>query len=90
MALFDVNQIEVSKMDIIMYSHWVETKFNGLKNGILDQSANVLSMNNQLILMDCLTNEYEMIDKGATFNDFKVILVYSGISKSLIWTDFNN
>lgn len=90
MALCDVNDIQVSKMDIIMYSHWVETEFIGLKNGILDQSANVLSMDNQLMVMDCLTNEYEMIDKGESFNDFEVIVVYSGISKSLIGTDFNN
>ena len=90
MALCDVNDIQVSKMDIIMYSHWVETEFIGLKNGILDQSANVLSMNNQLMVMDCATNEYEMIDKGESFNDFEVIVVYSGISKSLIGTDFNN
>ncbi|WP_158660894.1 hypothetical protein [Aerococcus viridans] len=73
-----------------MYSHWVETEFIGLKNGILDQSANVLSMNNQLMVMDCATNEYEMIDKGEAFNDFEVIVVYSGLSKSLIGTDFNN
>ena len=46
MALCDVNDIQASKMDIIMYSHWVETDFIGLKNGILDQSANVLSMDN--------------------------------------------
>lgn len=36
MAPCDVNQIEVSKMDIRLYSHWVQTKFNGFKNGILD------------------------------------------------------
>lgn len=90
MALCDVNNIKVSKMDIIMYIHWVESKFIGLKNGILDQSANVFSMNNQLMLMDCLTNKYEMIDKGADFKDFEVIVVCSGISKNLMGTDFNN
>lgn len=90
MALCDVNGIEVSKMDIIMYSHWVETEFIGLKNGILDQSANVLSMNNQLMVMDCLSNEYEMVDKGKNFDDFEVIVVYSGISKNLMGTDFNS
>lgn len=36
MAPCDVNQIEVSKMNIRLYSHWVETKFNGFKKGILD------------------------------------------------------
>lgn len=90
MALCDVNGIEVSKMDLIQYSHWVETKFIGLKNGILDQSANILSMNNQLMVMDCKTNEYQMIEKGKSMPEFEVIVVYSGISKDLIGTDFNN
>jgi galactokinase/galacturonokinase len=90
MALCDVNDIEVSKLELIQYSHWVETKFIGLKNGILDQSANILSMDNQLMVMDCQTNDYEMIQKGASMPEFEVVVVYSGISKDLISTDFNN
>lgn len=90
MALSDVNGIELSKMELIQYSHWVETQFIGLKNGILDQSANVLSMDNQLMLMDCRTNEHEMIQKGKDMAEFEVVVVYSGISKHLISTDFNN
>lgn len=90
MALCDVNDIEVTKMDLIKYSHWVETEFIGLKNGILDQSANILSMDNHLMVMDCKTNEYELIEKGADMPEFEVVVVYSGISKQLISTDFNN
>ncbi|WP_161879550.1 GHMP family kinase ATP-binding protein [Alkalibacterium sp. MB6] len=90
MALADVNNIELSKMDLINYSHWVETEFIGLKNGILDQAANVLSMNNQLMVMDCKTNEAELIQKGDNMPEFEVVVVYSGISKQLISTDFNN
>nr|WP_177192510.1 hypothetical protein [Desemzia incerta] len=90
MALCDVNDIEVSKLDLIKYSHWVETQFIGLKNGILDQSANILSMDNHLMVMDCKTNDYELIQKGADMPEFEVVVVYSGISKQLISTDFNN
>ncbi|AZP04914.1 GHMP family kinase ATP-binding protein [Jeotgalibaca ciconiae] len=90
MALCDVNDIEVSKLDLIQYSHWVETKFIGLKNGILDQSANILSMDNQLMVMDCKTNKYDMVQKGKEMPEFEVVVVYSGISKDLISTDFNN
>lgn len=90
MALCDVNDIEVTKLDLIQYSHWVETKFIGLKNGILDQSANILSMDNQLMVMDCKTNEYNMVQKGKEMPEFEVVVVYSGISKDLISTDFNN
>jgi len=90
MALCDVNDIEVSKMDLIQYSHWVENQFIGIKNGILDQSANILSMDNQLMVMDCMTEEHQMVDKGKEFPEFEVIVVYSGISKNIMGTDFNN
>lgn len=52
-ALFDVDNIQISKMDICMYSHWAEAEFIGLKNGILVQSADVLSMDNHLMVMGC-------------------------------------
>ena len=29
--------------NLIKYSHWVETNYIGLKNGILDQASNILS-----------------------------------------------
>lgn len=90
MALCDVNDIEVTKLDLIKYSHWVETQFIGLKNGILDQSANILSMDNHLMVMDCKTNDYELVEKGNDMPEFEVVVVYSGISKQLISTDFNN
>lgn len=90
MALCDVNELEVSKLELINYSHWVETEFIGLKNGILDQSANILSMDNHLMVMDCKTSEYELVEKGAGMPEFEVVVVYSGITKQLISTDFNN
>lgn len=90
MALCDVNDIKVTKMDLIRYSHWVETQFIGLKNGILDQSANILSMDDHLMVMDCKTEEYELFEKGSDMPEFEVVVVYSGISKQLMGTDFNN
>lgn len=42
------------------------------------------------MVMDCATNEYEMIEKGIEFADFEIIVVYSGISKNLMGTEFNN
>lgn len=90
MALCDANDSDVSKLDLIQYSHWVETQFIGLKNGILDQSANILSMDSQLLVMDCLSNEHQLVSKGKAMPDFDVVVVYSGISKQLISTDFNN
>ncbi|MFA9559300.1 galactokinase [Evansella sp. AB-rgal1] len=90
MALCDVNDIHVSKIELVKYSHWVETNFIGLKNGILDQSANILSENNHLLSMDCKTGEHHLIKKSVNMPEFEVVVVYSGVSKALIGTDYNN
>lgn len=90
MALCDVNNIKLDKMDLVRYSHWVETDYIGLKNGILDQSANILSEKNKLMVMDCQTDEYQLIPLSNKVEELEFVIVYSGISTSLISTDYNN
>lgn len=90
MALCEANEIQVSKLELVQYSHWVETNFIGLKNGILDQSANILSQDGHLMMMDCNTQEYRLIPKSVHMPEFEVVVVYSGITKALIGTDYNN
>jgi len=90
MALADVNGIEIPKEKLIQYSHWVETAFIGLKNGILDQSANILSKDGYLMRMDCATSEWELIPKSPSMPEFEVVIVNSGFTKALIGTDYNN
>lgn len=90
LALMDVNGLECSKEELIQYSHWVEKDFIGLKNGILDQSANVLSRDGFLMFMDCESGAWELVPKGDSMPDFSVVIVNSGFTKALIGTDYNN
>jgi len=90
MALADVNALELGKEALIQYSHWVETAFIGLKNGILDQSSNILSRDGFLMKMDCQNNEWELVPKNPAMPDFDVVIVNSGFTKALIGTDYNN
>ena len=90
MALCDVNHIEVSKMDLVQHSHWVETNYIGLKNGILDQASNILSEDDHLMIMDCSDENYKLVKKSDEMPEFEVVVVYSGLSTSLIGTDYNN
>lgn len=90
MALCDVNDIKLDKMELVKYSHWVETDFIGLKNGILDQSSNILSEKNKLMVMDCLTDEYHLVDLSKNVDALEFVIVYSGISTGLMGTDYNN
>ncbi|MFD2656623.1 galactokinase family protein [Gracilibacillus thailandensis] len=90
MALSEANQLDYTKKDLISYSHWVETEFIGLKNGILDQSANILSKDNHLLVMDCQTEEHQLVEKANSMPEFEVVVVYSGVTQALISTDYNN
>ncbi len=90
MAMCDVNGIELSGPELVQYSHWIETEFIGLKNGILDQSANILSKDRNLLVVDCRTGDHELHPQAADLPDFEVAVVYSGVSKALIGTDYNN
>jgi galactokinase len=90
LALADVNGLVIEKSELIRCSHWVEKTFIGLNNGILDQAANILSKNNQLLFMDCRSQDYSLIPRSPVMPDFAVLIVYSGINKILISTDYNN
>lgn len=90
LALCDVNGLSCSKEELIDYSHWVEREFIGLKNGILDQASNILSMDGRLMYMDCADGAWNLVPKGKAMPDFDVVIVNSGFNVALIGTDYNN
>jgi galactokinase/galacturonokinase len=90
MALCDVNGIELSKLDLVHYNSMAERNFMGLKNGILDQSSNILSQDDHLLVMDCQTNDYDLVPKGDDFPEFEVVVVFSGVTQQLTDSGFNN
>jgi len=90
MALAEVNEVSPTREELIRLSHWVETDFIGLNNGILDQSANILSRDGHLMVMDCRSEQYELVPKHPHMAPYEIIVVYSGISTTLMGTDYNN
>ncbi len=79
-----MNDDEVSKTKLVEYSHWIETDYIGLKNRILDQSANILNENNYLLSKDCKTDEHHLMKKSEEMHEFEVVVVYSGLIKALM------
>ena len=90
LALAEVNGLELSRRELISLARHVENKYIGLSNGMLDQAANLLSRKDQLLFLDTRSEVYQLLPKPASMNDFEIAVVYSGISKSLISTDYNN
>ncbi|HET7559325.1 MAG TPA: galactokinase family protein, partial [Limnochordia bacterium] len=59
-ALAHVNGIELEPQALIQAAHRIEREVIGLKSGLLDQSANVLSRRGYLLWLDCLTRAHRL------------------------------
>ncbi len=54
----DLNDLELTDLDLVQISQRAENNFVGLKCGIMDQFAIGMSKKNHAILLDCATLEY--------------------------------
>ena len=89
MALSEANDIILTPMEIIRITSEAEREFVGLKNGILDQACVVLSEKDNLLYLDTDTNDYSLLPVSTEMPPFEVGIVFSGLSRSLISSDYN-
>jgi len=64
MAFAKANNIELQPFEIVKIASEAEREYIGLNNGLLDQACIALSRRNQLLFLDCDTNEYRVIPFG--------------------------
>lgn len=74
------------KIDMIQKT---ENDYIGLRNGILDQSVILYSKPNQLTLIDCQNLDIENIVSPLKPDQFDILVIYSGITRFLTGTSFN-
>ncbi|NNK83601.1 MAG: galactokinase [Flavobacteriaceae bacterium] len=79
--------IGLSDIEIIKLSRDAEHTFVGTKCGIMDQFAVVKGMKDHLILLNCETLDYKLIE--ADFSPYKVVLLNSNVSHSLASSEYN-
>ena len=89
MALSDANEISLTQMEIIRITSEAEREFIGLNNGILDQACVVLSQKENLLYLDTDTNDYCLLPISNEMPAFEVGIIYSGLTRSLISSDYN-
>jgi len=82
--LFDIG---LSDLEIIKLSRDAEHTFVGTKCGIMDQFAVVKGKKNHLILLNCETLDYQLIE--AAFDPYVIVLLNSNISHSLANSAYN-
>jgi galacturonokinase len=88
-ALLYAQGIAVSKADLVALVSQIENGYLGLHNGILDQSVIVYSTVDSLTVVDCRDSSTQSLACGSSDEPWEILVVYSGLSRQLTATPFN-
>lgn len=88
-ALQHVNGLSSSNLETITLVRAVENGYLGLHNGILDQSVIVSGKRGALTCIDCTAHTITSLDQGTSPVPWEILVVYSGLSRQLTATPFN-
>ncbi|XP_057748572.1 galacturonokinase isoform X2 [Arachis stenosperma] len=91
MAFEHANNLAISPTENIEYDRLIENEYLGLKNGIMDQSAILLSSHGCLLCMNCKTKDYRLIQrpkvqeykKSGQPKGTKILVALSGLKGAL-------
>ena len=83
-VLFDLG---LSDLELIEISRMAEHNFVGTKCGVMDQFAVTMGKQNKLLLLNCETLDYKLID--AEFAPYKILLLNTNVSHNLASSEYN-
>ena len=89
MAFAKSNGITLKPFEIAQIASEAEREYIGLNNGLLDQACIALGKKDGLLFLDCDTNEYRIIRQHPDMPDFEIGIFFSGLTRSLINSDYN-
>jgi galacturonokinase len=84
-----VNGLQVLPEENIRLDQFIENRYIGLNNGILDQSVILLTKERCLLQLDCQSGDHQSIASPSADSQLELIVVYSGLSRALAATDYN-
>ncbi len=94
LALESLNALALTPYDNVELSRLTENEYIGLNNGILDQSVILFGEHGYLTRIDCKTVEIDRLPSPAAGEsgpaEYKIMVVYSGVTHALTGTDYNN
>ena len=88
-AICKVNNLKLSKDEIIDLAEKVEIEYIGVSIGKMDQSCELYCKKDNLFVLDTKTGEYKLIPKNKNMPDFQIGVFFSGMQRSLIGSKFN-
>ena len=88
-ALCRVNNIRLTRAELIKIAYEAEREYVGVAVGKLDQSCEVYSKKNHLLYLDTLDDSYELIPAHPDMKPWKIAIFFSGVERTLVGSKFN-
>ena len=88
-ALCRVNDIHLTKFEMIMTALKAENEYVGVSCGKLDQSCEVYSRKGKLLYLDTKDDSYELINTHPDMKPYKIAIFFSGVERTLAGSKFN-
>ena len=88
-ALCRVNNIRMTHKELIDTACAAERQYVGVSIGTLDQSCEVLSKKDHLLYLDTLDGSYELIPQSPEMKPYRIMILFSGLERSLSGSKYN-
>lgn len=88
-ALAHLNDHELRHDEYVELDRRIENDYLKLSNGILDQSSIVYGKRDSLLYIDTVTGHTASYPRPKNWDDFRILIVYSGIPRDLTSSGFN-
>ncbi len=89
LALEQANGLHLTARENIVLDRQIENAYLGLRIGVLDQSAILLSRRDHLTVIDCNTLDHRLIARPRAMPLFEILVAFSGLQEALVRTDYN-
>ncbi|MEY2997027.1 MAG: hypothetical protein RIQ82_406 [Bacteroidota bacterium] len=86
-GLNDLFDLGLSNLELIEISRMAEHNFVGTKCGVMDQFAVTMGKRKKLLLLNCETLDYKLID--VEFAPYKILLLNTNVSHNLASSEYN-
>lgn len=86
-ALKELNELNISKVELAKIGQWSEHNFVGVLCGIMDQFANMLGKEGHVIQLDCRSLAYSYFPMK--LEGHSIVLFNSGVKHSLASSEYN-
>lgn len=88
-AFCKVHAIALTQAELIALALWAENHYIGLSVGKLDQSCEVYCKKDHLLFLDTADDQFELIPRHPRMPDFRILIFFSGLTRSLVGSAYN-